>query len=296
MIKQDVNIEINKIKIKRVTQDKFLGVLMDEKLTWDAHKAAIAKKISSYCGVLFRARHILNTAALKTLYYSFIQSHLMYCCTVWGSGSKSSINQIFIAQKRAIRTMFFVKLYEKDELTGKYTYGHTKSYFNTSEILVIHNLILMQMLNQMHKVNLSLAPENTLSFFKKTEINTNNLNINVLNATLRRQGIDGNNIILPTEKHNYVYFAIPNSKLKIYKTSIQVLGPIAYNNFTNYINNNIFTTSGGRAIERLYPKTFKNYIKTLLLTEQANGDPDTWNPTNMPLYTFPTTNITLRNR
>ena len=166
----------------------------------------------------------------------------------------------------------------------------------------------MQMLNQMHKVNLNLAPENTISFFKKPEINNNNffkkpeinnnnLNLNVLNATLRRQGIDGNNIILPTQKqHNLVYFEIPNPKLKIYKTSIHVLGPIAYNNFTNYIYNDIFTTHGECAIERLYPKTFKNYIKTLLLTEQANGDPDTWNPTNMPLYTFPATNITLRNK
>ena len=78
--------------------------------------------------------------------------------------------------------MFFVKLYEKDELTGKYTYGHTKSYFNTSEILVIHNLILMQMLNQMHKVNLNLAPKNTISLFEKPEAIPNaNVNSNILN-------------------------------------------------------------------------------------------------------------------
>ena len=42
--KYDINIEINDIKIKRVTQDKCLGVLIDEKLTWAAHKVAIAKK------------------------------------------------------------------------------------------------------------------------------------------------------------------------------------------------------------------------------------------------------------
>ena len=42
--KYDINIEINDTKIKRVTQDKFLGVLIDEKLTWAAHKVAIAKK------------------------------------------------------------------------------------------------------------------------------------------------------------------------------------------------------------------------------------------------------------
>ena len=105
--KYDINIEINDTKIKRVTQDKFLGVLIDEKLTWAAHRLAVAKKVSSYCGVLFRARHVLELTSLKTLYYSFIQSHLVYCCNVWGAGTKRSINHIFLAQKRAIRTIFF---------------------------------------------------------------------------------------------------------------------------------------------------------------------------------------------
>ena len=53
--KYDINIEINDIKIKRVTQNKFLGVLIDEKLTWAAHKVAVAKKylvIVEYCSEL----------------------------------------------------------------------------------------------------------------------------------------------------------------------------------------------------------------------------------------------------
>ena len=104
--KYDINIEINDTKIKRVTQDKFLGVLIDEKLTWAAHKVAIAKKVSSYCGVLFRARHILNLQSLKTLYYSFIQSHLVYCCNVWGAGSKKSINQFFWHKSEQLEQYF----------------------------------------------------------------------------------------------------------------------------------------------------------------------------------------------
>ena len=52
-----------------------------------------------------------------------------------GAGSKRSINHIFLAQKRAIRTIFFVKLYEKDESTGKYKYGHTKNTLTIMEFL-----------------------------------------------------------------------------------------------------------------------------------------------------------------
>ena len=294
--KYDINIEINDTKIKRVTQDKFLGVLIDEKLTWAAHKVAIAKKVSGYCGVLFRARHILNLPSLKTLYYSFIQSHLVYCCNVWGAGSKKSINQIFLAQKRAIRTIFFVKLYEKEESTGKYKYGHTKNYFNNNGILTIHNLILMQILNQMHKINLNLAPENIISLFEKPEAIINaNVNSKILNKKLHRQGIDQSNIVYHNKTYNKVYFKTHKPNLTSTKMSIHIIGPITYNYFINYINNTM-PLNNKYVVEKMYPKTFKNCIKCVLLDEQSKGEPDTWDPTNMPMYIISTTNIMLRNR
>ena len=86
--KRDINFEINGTKIERKREERFLGVIIDEKLAWTAHKLALTRKLSANCGVLFRARHILNKDTLKTLYYSFIQSHLIYCCNVWGLGTK----------------------------------------------------------------------------------------------------------------------------------------------------------------------------------------------------------------
>ena len=122
----DFDITINGSKISRVSQEKFLGVLIDDKLTFNAHRQAIAKKIANNCGVLFMARHVLSKKSLNSLYYSFIQSHMIYCSSVWGLGSKSSLSGLFVSQKRAVRTMTFTKLYKKDKITGLYTYGHMK--------------------------------------------------------------------------------------------------------------------------------------------------------------------------
>ena len=188
-----------------------------------------------------------------------------------------------------------MKLYEKDESTGKYKYGHTKNYFNNNGILTIHNLILMQMLSQMHKINLKLAPENTISLFEKPEVMKNNLTTNRVNQKLRRQGIDQNNILCHKNKHNKVYFKAHNPKLKTTKMSIHVIGPITYNYFINHINNTM-SINGKYLADKMYPKTFKNCIKCVLLDEQAKGDPDTWDPSNMPMYIISTSDIALRNK
>ena len=70
-IKHDFDIVIHNQTIARVKQDRFLGVIIDEKLTFNAHKTALARKISNNCGVLYRARYVLNQKSLVCLYYSF---------------------------------------------------------------------------------------------------------------------------------------------------------------------------------------------------------------------------------
>ena len=173
-------------------------MLIDDKLTFNAHRQAIAKKIANNCGVLFRARHILSKISLNTLYYSFIQSHMIYCSSVWGLGSKNSLSSIFVSQKRAVRTMTFTKLYKKDKTTGLYTYGHTKSIFNEFNLLNIHNLILTQALNLIHKIKLGAAPIPITKLF-----NVNNHPITGATRVLtdkqtnrlRRIGINETNII-----------------------------------------------------------------------------------------------------
>ena len=140
-LNHDFKIVIHNQEIARVKEERFLGVLIDDKLTFKSHRIALAKKIANNCGVLFRARHMLNKKSLAALYYSFIQSHMIYCVCVWGLGNKTSINSIFVSQKKALRAISFTKLYKKDKITGTYTYGHTKKMFKEYGFQSIHNYI-----------------------------------------------------------------------------------------------------------------------------------------------------------
>ena len=54
-------LEINGINIEREKVNKFLGVLLDEKLSWKEHINSIKNKISKNIGVLYKStllRHI----------------------------------------------------------------------------------------------------------------------------------------------------------------------------------------------------------------------------------------------
>ena len=97
-----INLKLNGSVIHQFHHERFLGVIIDDKLSWKHHHMALANKISINAGLFFRARHMFKIETLKKLYFSFIQSHLTFCPYIWGLGSKNSINSIFIAQKKAI--------------------------------------------------------------------------------------------------------------------------------------------------------------------------------------------------
>lgn len=103
---------------------KFLGVVVDNRLTWNSHIQYINSKINKQCGILYLTRKCFNAGALRQLYYSLIYPFLSYCHTIWGNTGKTNTKRIEIAQKRVIRTMAF---------KGKF--DHTNELFRTFKLL-----------------------------------------------------------------------------------------------------------------------------------------------------------------
>ena len=59
----------NNIEIKRENPIKFLGVIIDENLTWKNHIEVIENKISKNIEVLYRASHLLDFKNLLKIYF-----------------------------------------------------------------------------------------------------------------------------------------------------------------------------------------------------------------------------------
>lgn len=84
-------------------QVKFLGLQMDKHLSWEAHINDLSSRLATKNFMIRRLRDSVNINTLKTFYYGSINSILLYGIICWGNCS--GINQIFIHQKRILRSM-----------------------------------------------------------------------------------------------------------------------------------------------------------------------------------------------
>ena len=64
---------------------KFLGVLIDENLDWKLHINNIKKKIGKGNYLLWRYKNKLTQPMKRTIYESFVRTHINYCLLVWGA-------------------------------------------------------------------------------------------------------------------------------------------------------------------------------------------------------------------
>ena len=97
--------------LSEVSKTKFLGVIIDNKLSWNDHVSYISGKIARGIGILIKARAVLNRNTLITLYHSFIYPYYIYCNHIWGSTSDRNLNRLFVLQKKAIRIICQVNRY-----------------------------------------------------------------------------------------------------------------------------------------------------------------------------------------
>ena len=95
---------------------------------------------------------------------------------------------------------------------------------------------------------------------------------------------------------NFTIYTVPNARLNSLRKSIIYQGPLAYNYFCNKIQNslNSHKQKYKYEIHKLSPKCFLSHIKRQLFLEQATGLPNTWESPNTPMYSIPTSTVTLR--
>ena len=96
-------IKIESKSIEQVTSTKFLGIYIDNKLTWQDHIEYLCSKLSPLCYALFRLRDITNRSVCLVFYHSHVLSRLRYGIIFWGMSGH--FNRLFKLQKRIVRTI-----------------------------------------------------------------------------------------------------------------------------------------------------------------------------------------------
>ena len=127
---------------------KFLGVLIDNKLTWKSHIDMLRSKISKSIVIIYKANMYWISVCL-TLYYSLILPYLSYCCEVRRNMYKTNIECVYLLQKKAIIIVCNVG----------YQY-HTNELYCELNVLKLHDLIKQKSAIIMYKANHKLLPRN----------------------------------------------------------------------------------------------------------------------------------------
>ena len=166
-------ITINGHTIKEVDQTKFLGITIDNKLTWLPHVETLHKKLKSATGTLRRIRHSIPKENYKSLYYSLFESHMNYGITIFGGIGKTHLEKLFRVQKHCVRLLFGdldkyldkFKTCARTRPYGKQILGaeffcreHTKPLFNKIGILAFQNIYNYQVCLETLKILKSRSP------------------------------------------------------------------------------------------------------------------------------------------
>ena len=108
---ETVSIKIGSLPVNRTSYVKFLGVLLDETLSWKYQLTELSKKLARTCGMFFKVRHFLPINVLICLYNSLFSPFLQCGILVSGLTHESYINPVFLLQKRVVRAISFEHFY-----------------------------------------------------------------------------------------------------------------------------------------------------------------------------------------
>ena len=176
----DKNLTMNSKIITRVSQTKFLGVTIDEKLNWKPHIELLNKKLRSICGRIYRIKNCLPESLYKQIYHSLFESHLSYAISVWGGISSNQMKPLFITQKKCVRILFGdpdkyadkfrtcarIRPIGNQQLGSKfYEKESTKPLFTKHELLAVANLYRHRCIMEMFKTIKSHVPVSLFYLF-----------------------------------------------------------------------------------------------------------------------------------
>ena len=71
-LQDDIDIILDDTKLQRVTQTKFLGVIIDDNFTWKSHIEGISKTISRNIGVINKVKLFMPNRILQSLYCTLV--------------------------------------------------------------------------------------------------------------------------------------------------------------------------------------------------------------------------------
>ncbi|MCP4484330.1 MAG: reverse transcriptase family protein [Flavobacteriaceae bacterium] len=154
ILPDQINIKFGHKKVSRAKYVKFLGILLDEHLSWKYHITELHKKLSKTSGIFFKIRHYIPLQPLISLYHSLFSSFLSYGITAWGLTYGTYLKPLFLLQKKILRCISFQNFI-----------APSAPIFHSLKILKLEDMIHSNVLNFAYKAMNKLSPTCFHNFF-----------------------------------------------------------------------------------------------------------------------------------
>jgi len=181
---------INNQLVKRVSSTKFLGLFIDDMLSWSSHVNMLKLKLSKAVGLIRVASYCMPRNVLLNSYHAFFYSHILYDLLIWGNACTTYLQPIRLLQKKCIRIV-----------AGANWREPTKPLAFDLGILMLDDLYLYKVSMLMFKVYHNLLSDCIIQMFTRTD-------------TVHQQ----------TRASDYDFF-IPRVRLDVVKKFVVFTGP-----------------------------------------------------------------------
>ena len=176
-------LSLDGVPIKKTSTAKFLGVTIDDKLSWEPHVTALRQKLGYASATLNKIRDSVPAELHSDLYHTLFESHLTYCISVWGGAPGCITDRIFTSQKHCMRILFgdkqeFLDRYKtcartrpltKQTLsTDFFEKEHTKPLFTKHNIMAFKNLYTYHTFMEVFKILKLRTPLSLSDYFTKS--------------------------------------------------------------------------------------------------------------------------------
>lgn len=214
-------IHIENQEISIVKEIKYLGIIVDEHLTFANHASYITKKVAKKVNLLGRIGQNLSSWTRKTIYQSIIKPHFSYCSSILFLCSNKEINDLQKKQNQAMRIILRCNKYSRIQWM-----------LNCLEMLSVRQMIYLNTMLFIFKLLHGLMPTHLLNMCKFAS------DVHDYNTRYR------NNFYVRTVRTNFA------------QNNLFAKGLLAYNNLPANIKN----TTNVKTFKIECTKYLRNYI------------------------------------
>ena len=98
-------LQIENIIINRITHTKYLGLIIDEQLSWKEHIHQLCNKLKGLFPIFYDIRNFINLKHSQIIYYAMVLSRINYGLIIYGSADNKFMLLLQTLQNKLVKVL-----------------------------------------------------------------------------------------------------------------------------------------------------------------------------------------------